>query len=72
MQQPTQRVPWLASISTIIDGYTDETAGALMKGSPVGKHVFGRDVYPSPFLDEGYVRKYIDRIDAARREQGRD
>ncbi|KAH8158131.1 hypothetical protein CIB48_g10122 [Xylaria polymorpha] len=30
----------LARITTIIDGYTDETASDLMKGNPVGKHVF--------------------------------
>lgn len=54
----------LARITTIIDGYTDETAGALMKGSPVGKHVFGRDVYPAPLFDGDYVHKYLDRISA--------
>ncbi|KAJ2975482.1 hypothetical protein NUW58_g8343 [Xylaria curta] len=56
----------LARITTIIDGYTDETAGALMKGNPVGKHVFGRDVYPAPSLDEEYIRKYLDCINAAK------
>ncbi|QKX58562.1 uncharacterized protein TRUGW13939_05687 [Talaromyces rugulosus] len=56
----------LARIATIIDGYTDETAGALMKGNPIGKHVFGLDVYPAPLLDKEYVRKYFDRITAAK------
>ena len=54
----------LARITTIIDGYTDENAGALMKGSPVGKHVFGLDVYPAPILDEGFVHKYLSCINA--------
>ena len=53
----------LARITTIIDGYTDETAGALMKTSPVGKHIFGLDVYPAPSFDEGYIHKYLDCID---------
>ena len=56
----------LARITTIIDGYTDETAGDLMKGSPVGKHVFGLDVYPAPLLDEEYVHKYLDCINAVK------
>nr|AQV04224.1 SwnK [Chaetothyriaceae sp.] len=56
----------LARITTIIDGYTDETAGALVKGNPVGKHVFGVDDYPAPAIDEEYVRKYLDCINAAK------
>ena len=54
----------LARITAIVDGYTDETAGALMKGSPVGKHVFGLDIYPAPLLDDEYVHKYLDCIKA--------
>ena len=56
----------LARITAILDDYTDETAGALMKGAPVGKHVFGRDVYPAPSLDEEYVHKYLNRINAVK------
>ena len=56
----------LARITTIIDGYTDETAGVLMKASPVGKHIFGLDVYPAPSFDEGYVHKYIDCINSVK------
>ena len=52
----------LARITTILDGYTDETAGALMKGGPVGKHVFGLNIYPAPSFDEGYAHKYLDCI----------
>lgn len=58
----------LARITTIIDGYTDETAGALMKGGPVSKHVFGLDVYPAPLFDEKYVHRYLDCIMAAKAE----
>ena len=54
----------LARITAILDGYTDETAGALMKGSPVGKHVFGLDIFPAPLFNEEYVKKYLDCIDA--------
>ena len=56
----------LARITTIIDGYTEETAGALMRGSPVGKHVLGLDVYPAPLFDEEYVHKYLDCINAVK------
>ncbi|ORY11783.1 polyketide synthase [Clohesyomyces aquaticus] len=52
----------LARITTVIDGYTDETAGDLMKGLPVGRHVLGLDHYPAPLFDEKYVRQYLDRI----------
>ena len=53
----------LARITAILDGYTDETAGALMKGSPVGRHVFGLDIYPAPLFDEEYVHRYLGCID---------
>ncbi|GAP93000.1 putative polyketide synthase [Rosellinia necatrix] len=56
----------LARITTVIDGYTNETAGALMKGNPVGQHVFGLDAYPAPLIDEGYVQRYLDCINAAK------
>ena len=56
----------LARITTILDGYSDETAGALLKGSPVGKHVFGLDVYPAPLIDEEYVHKYLNCINAVK------
>ncbi|KAK2836988.1 Type I Modular PKS, partial [Arthroderma sp. PD_2] len=58
----------LARITTIIDGYTDENAGDLMRGGPVGKHVFGLDVYPAPLLDEDYVQRYLDCVNAAGRK----
>ncbi|KAI1368685.1 hypothetical protein F5Y08DRAFT_294492 [Xylaria arbuscula] len=58
----------LARITTILDGYTDDTAGALMKGNPVGKHVLGLDIYPAPLIDEEYINKYLNCINAARAE----
>ncbi|KAL6720320.1 hypothetical protein ACLMJK_002241 [Lecanora helva] len=53
----------LARIVSILDGYTDRNAGYLIKGYPVGKHLFGLDYYPAPFLDKQYARKYLARID---------
>ncbi|EGD84579.1 hypothetical protein H112_08292 [Trichophyton rubrum D6] len=60
----------LARITTVLDGYTDETAGALLKGSPVGKHVFGLDVYPAPLIGEEYIHKYLDSINCTRQNGG--
>ncbi|EFQ97955.1 L-aminoadipate-semialdehyde dehydrogenase large subunit [Nannizzia gypsea CBS 118893] len=60
----------LARITTVLDGYTDETAGALLKGSPVGKHVFGLDTYPAPVIGEEYIRKYLDSINTTRQKDG--
>ncbi|GAW19803.1 hypothetical protein ANO14919_092940 [Xylariales sp. No.14919] len=56
----------LARITTIVDGYTDETAGDLVKGNSVGQHIFGIDVYPAPVIDEEYIYKYLDRIKATK------
>ncbi|KAI0540452.1 polyketide synthase [Xylaria digitata] len=58
----------LARITTIIDGYTDETAGTLMRGSPVGKHVLGLGSYPAPLMDEEYIHKYLNCIKARKEE----
>lgn len=58
----------LARITTILDGYTDETAGALMKGAFVGKHVFGLDVSPAPLFAEEYVHTYLDCINTRKVE----
>ena len=56
----------LARITTIIDGYTNATAGVLMKGNIVGKHVLGLDHYPAPLFDESYAHKYLDCINAVK------
>ncbi|KAF7553682.1 hypothetical protein G7Z17_g3420 [Cylindrodendrum hubeiense] len=55
----------LARITAVFDGYTDETAAAMVTGLPVGQHVFGGDDYPAPAVDEDSVRKYLDCINAA-------
>ncbi|KAH7007558.1 polyketide synthase [Ilyonectria destructans] len=55
----------LARITAVIDGYTDETASAMVTGLPVGEHVFGGDDYPVPLFDQHSVGKYLDCINAA-------
>ena len=52
----------LARITAVLDGFTNETAGSLMKGNPVGKYVFCIDTYPAPVLDAQYAQKYVERI----------
>ncbi|KAK4035095.1 hypothetical protein C8A01DRAFT_48655 [Parachaetomium inaequale] len=53
----------LARITAVLDGFTDETAGGIMKSaSMVGEHVFGGDAYPVPLIDEQFVRGYCERI----------
>lgn len=56
----------LARIVPVLDGSTEESAAAMFKYLPVGKNVFGGDDHPTPSVDEQSVRKYLDRIDAAR------
>jgi amino acid adenylation domain-containing protein/thioester reductase-like protein len=47
-------------ITAILDGYTDETAGGMMKGLPVGGNAFGlAAAYPAPLLGDAYVRAYL-------------
>ncbi|KAH6838530.1 hypothetical protein B0I37DRAFT_439604 [Chaetomium sp. MPI-CAGE-AT-0009] len=51
----------LARIMAVLDGFTDETAGGIMKSaSMVGEHVLGGDAYPVPLIDEQFVRGYCD------------
>lgn len=52
----------LARIIPILNCYTDQNAGEMMKSLPVGKHVLGLYHYPAPFLDEDYVRQYLNRL----------
>lgn len=54
----------LARIAAVVDDLTDESAAAMLKGLPVGEHVFGGDVYPVPIVNQQLVQKYRDRIDA--------
>lgn len=52
----------LARITTILDGFTDETAGDLVKGLPVGKNVFGLDCYQAPLFDKVFIDRYLECI----------
>ena len=52
----------------MLDSLNDERAAAMLKGLPVGEHVFGGDDYPVPLIDEQSVRRYLDCIEAARAE----
>ncbi|KAI1818264.1 polyketide synthase [Poronia punctata] len=61
----------LARITTILDGRNNETAGGLVKGGQVGRHVLGLEgFYPAPVIDGEYVRKYVDCINAVKVEEG--
>jgi thioester reductase-like protein len=56
----------LARITAVLDGFTGETAGGIMKSAfMVGEHVLGGDAYPVPSIDEQFVRGYCDRISQA-------
>ncbi|KAI5918973.1 hypothetical protein F4810DRAFT_530343 [Camillea tinctor] len=52
----------LARIAAVFDGYTDETAATMFKGSSVGEYVFGNEAFPAPPLDKQFVSTYLDRI----------
>ena len=54
----------LARIAAVVDGYTNETATAMLKGPAlVGENVFGADgCCPAPVINEAFVRRYLERI----------
>ncbi|MEU6235318.1 amino acid adenylation domain-containing protein [Kitasatospora sp. NPDC047058] len=54
----------LARIAVVLDGLSQEGLESMLAGLPVGADVFGGEQYPSPPLDERFVRKYVDRITA--------
>ncbi|KAI1179735.1 polyketide synthase [Nemania sp. FL0916] len=56
----------LARIAAIIDGHDDDTAGNLVKGCPVGKHVFGLNDHPAPAFDAKYAQSYLDCINSVK------
>ncbi|KAH7130941.1 polyketide synthase [Dactylonectria macrodidyma] len=59
----------LARITAVFDGYTDETAAAMVTGLPVQhEHIFGGDDSPVPPVDEEVVRRYLGRIQATQRK----
>lgn len=54
----------LARIAAVIDMLTEDGATAMMKASPVGKHIFGEGVYPAPPVSPEFSQRYSDRIAA--------
>ncbi|PVH94021.1 hypothetical protein DM02DRAFT_661438 [Periconia macrospinosa] len=50
----------------ILDGYTNATAGNVMKGTIVSGHVIGSHDFPCPGLDKAYVQKYLQCILASK------
>ncbi|MFI9509721.1 amino acid adenylation domain-containing protein [Nocardia sp. NPDC052566] len=55
----------LARIAAVVDDLSAESVAAMLEGLPLGEHVFGADQYPSPAVDEQFVRNYVDRIESA-------
>ena len=55
----------LARIAAVVDGLTSESLARMLAGFPTGGEVFGGESYPSPPVDEGFVRRYVDRIKEA-------
>ncbi|KAI6717257.1 beta-ketoacyl synthase domain-containing protein [Diplocarpon mali] len=56
----------LARISALFDEFNDENAEIMVQGPKIGRNVFGGKDYPAPLVDKQSVKKYMDRIDAAR------
>ncbi|MFJ8584812.1 amino acid adenylation domain-containing protein [Streptomyces sp. NPDC093595] len=52
----------LARIAALVDGLTAEGLADMFAALPVGGAVFGAEDYPSPPIDEDFVRTYVDRI----------
>ena len=59
----------LARIAVVLDGLDEQSIAAMLRGSPVGEHVLGDDSSSTPLVDEQFVRRYLDRINAARAER---
>jgi polyketide synthase 12 len=55
----------LARISAVVDGLTQRDLELMLEGFPVGRDVFGGDVYRCPPVDEISVQPYVNRISAA-------
>ncbi|MEV6596451.1 amino acid adenylation domain-containing protein [Actinoplanes sp. NPDC051346] len=52
----------LARIAALVDGLTAKGLADMFAALPVGGAVFGAEDYPSPPIDEEFVRTYVDRI----------
>ncbi|WP_078887602.1 type I polyketide synthase [Streptomyces sp. NRRL S-118] len=59
----------LARIAALVDGLTAEGLADMFAALPVGDAVFGAEDYPSPPLDEDFVRTYVDRINTTDRAE---
>ncbi|WP_274563534.1 polyketide synthase [Streptomyces spiramyceticus] len=59
----------LARIAALVDGLTAEGLADMFAALPVGGAVFGAEDYPSPPIDEDFVRTYVDRINTSDRAE---
>ncbi|MEU9332326.1 amino acid adenylation domain-containing protein [Streptomyces sp. NPDC048290] len=59
----------LARIAALIDGLTAQGLVDMFAPLPVGDAVFGAEDYPSPPVDEAYVRTYVHRIHTSDRAE---
>ncbi|MBL1083714.1 amino acid adenylation domain-containing protein [Streptomyces actinomycinicus] len=59
----------LARIAALVDGLTAEGLADMFAALPVGGAVFGAEDYPSPPIDEDFVRIYVDRINTSDRAE---
>ncbi|MFE9661487.1 amino acid adenylation domain-containing protein [Streptomyces sp. NPDC005955] len=59
----------LARIAALVDGLTAQGMVDMFAALPVGSDVFGAEDYPSPPLDETFVRTYVHRINTSDRAE---
>ncbi|MBL1110394.1 amino acid adenylation domain-containing protein [Streptomyces sp. 5-8] len=59
----------LARIAALVDGLTAEGLADMFAALPVGGAVFGAEDYPSPPVDEEFVRTYVERINTSDRAE---
>ncbi|AYG84644.1 Phenolphthiocerol synthesis polyketide synthase type I Pks15/1 [Streptomyces hundungensis] len=59
----------LARIAALVDGLTAGGLADMFAALPVGGAVFGAEDYPSPPIDEDFVRTYVQRITTSDRAE---
>ncbi|CDR18215.1 type I polyketide synthase [Streptomyces iranensis] len=59
----------LARIAALVDGLTAQGLVDMFAALPVGDAVFGAEDYPSPPIDEEFVRTYVHRINTSDRAE---
>ncbi|MEU3504435.1 thioester reductase domain-containing protein, partial [Streptomyces hundungensis] len=59
----------LARIAALVDGLTAGGLADMFAALPVGGAVFGAEDYPSPPIDEDFVRTYVHRITTSDRAE---